>query len=75
MAIANATYLENAEMKCPEPSLRVILNRLLTDADIDSVYDTIEDVSIELFSSLYTEACNPEAIEPFSSTPKKDGSL
>lgn len=50
LAIANATYLESGEKNCPEPSLRVMANRLLTDDDINAVFDTIELVSAELLS-------------------------
>ncbi|XP_031623394.1 serine palmitoyltransferase 1 [Contarinia nasturtii] len=52
LAIVNATYLENAEKYCPEPSLRVIANRLLTNDDIQFAFDTIERVSSEVLSSL-----------------------
>lgn len=51
MAIANSTYLESAERDCPEPSLRVTANRMLTDDDIQFVFNTIETVSTELLSS------------------------
>lgn len=51
LAIANASYLDWLEKSCPEPSLRVISNRLLTDEDIAFVFDTIESISAELLSS------------------------
>lgn len=52
LAIANATYLDWLEKNCPEPSLRVISSRLLTDEDIAFVFDTIESISSELLSSV-----------------------
>lgn len=51
VAIANATYLEWLEKTCPEPSLRVISNRLLSDDDIQFAFDTIENISSELLST------------------------
>lgn len=52
LAISNATYLDWLEKTCPEPSLRVISNRLLTDDDIQFTFDTIENISSELLSCI-----------------------
>lgn len=55
LAMTVATYLEMIEKHCPEPSLRVIANRLLTDDDIQFMFDTIESVSSELLSSIWLQ--------------------
>lgn len=52
LAISNATYLDWLEKTCPEPSLRVISNRLLTDEDMQFTFETIENISSELLSSI-----------------------
>lgn len=51
LAVVSAKYLEEAEIHCPQPSIRITANRLFTDVDIDFIFDTIERVSNEMFSS------------------------
>lgn len=45
LALVCAEYLQQVETNCPRASIRITANRLLTDADIDFVYETIERVS------------------------------
>lgn len=52
LAISNASYLDWLEKTCPEPSLRLISNRLLTDDDIQFTFDTIESISSELLPTI-----------------------
>lgn len=40
-----AAYLRNREHKPIRPSLRIVVNRLLTDNDIRETFDVIEAVS------------------------------
>lgn len=46
LAVVNAEYLVDREYpKCPRASIRLTSNRLLTDDDIDIVFNTLENVS------------------------------
>ncbi|TDG41287.1 hypothetical protein AWZ03_012284 [Drosophila navojoa] len=46
VAVVEAAYLRNREHKPIRPSLRIAVNRLLTDKDIREIFDVIEAVSI-----------------------------
>lgn len=45
VAIVKAEYLDKIEKFCPRASIRIAVNRLLTPDDINSAFDTIEQVS------------------------------
>lgn len=51
LAVVCAKYLEEVEMHCPQPSIRITANRLFTDGDIDFIFNTIESVTNEMFTS------------------------
>ncbi|GAB0098052.1 serine palmitoyltransferase 1 [Sergentomyia squamirostris] len=48
LCLVNAHYLEVIERKCPRPSIRVTVNRLLTEEDMDFTVNTLEKVSKEI---------------------------
>jgi serine palmitoyltransferase len=50
IAIISAEYLEKIEKKCPRPSIRVIVSRLLTDADIEEAFNVLQKVSSEVLA-------------------------
>lgn len=45
LAIVKSEYLEKLEKFCPRPSIRLALNRLLKDADINEAFTTLERIS------------------------------
>lgn len=52
LALVNAEYLVDREYKCPRSSIRLISNRLLTDDDIEFVFNTLENVSSRILTQL-----------------------
>lgn len=48
VAVVEAAYLQNRERKPVRPSLRIAISRLLSDAEIQTAYETIETVSKEV---------------------------
>ncbi|KAJ6648611.1 Serine palmitoyltransferase 1 [Pseudolycoriella hygida] len=51
LAVVNAEYLVDREFpKCPRSSIRITSNRLLTDDDIEFVFNTLESVSKKVLS-------------------------
>lgn len=48
LCLVNSQYLRHIEKKCPRPSIRVTVNRLLSDEDIVFVYETLESVCKEI---------------------------
>ena len=45
LAVVVACYLQNIERKPVRPSIRITVNRLLNDSDIDEAFATIERVA------------------------------
>lgn len=45
LALARAAYLRHIEKFSPSPSIRITVNRLLTEADINEAFNTLERVS------------------------------
>ncbi|XP_055703081.1 serine palmitoyltransferase 1 [Phlebotomus papatasi] len=48
LCLVNSQYLGHIEKKCPRPSIRITVNRLLSDEDIVFVYETLESVCKEV---------------------------
>lgn len=45
LALVKPPYLKQVEKFCPRPSIRITVNRLLTEADIQQAFKTLERVS------------------------------
>ena len=45
LALITAEYLEDIEKRCPRPSIRMTVNRLLTDDDIDKAFAILENAA------------------------------
>jgi len=45
VALVQPSYLENEEATVPPPSIRLSINRLLTEDEMTSVVDALEKVS------------------------------
>ncbi|XP_041986689.1 serine palmitoyltransferase 1 [Aricia agestis] len=43
IAVAVATYLKDAEIQCPEPSIRLAVRRMLTDDDISKICTLLDE--------------------------------
>uniref|UniRef100_A0A8W7Q149 Serine palmitoyltransferase 1 n=1 Tax=Anopheles coluzzii TaxID=1518534 RepID=A0A8W7Q149_ANOCL len=51
LAVIAAEYLETMEKHCPRPSIRLTVNRLLTEKEIDDAFRILEHVSEKVFAS------------------------
>ncbi|XP_059608632.1 serine palmitoyltransferase 1 [Phlebotomus argentipes] len=50
LCLVNAQYLAHIEKKCPRASIRLTVNRLLTDEDMAFAFETLESVSKEILA-------------------------
>uniref|UniRef100_A0A1B0CLP9 Serine palmitoyltransferase 1 n=1 Tax=Lutzomyia longipalpis TaxID=7200 RepID=A0A1B0CLP9_LUTLO len=48
LCLVKAQYLQHIEKKCPRPSIRITVNRLLTDEDMAFTFRTLESISKEV---------------------------
>lgn len=48
LAITCARYLNEIEKHCPRPSIRIVANRLLTEDDIQFVFETLESIAYDV---------------------------
>lgn len=51
LALTKSEYLKDIEKFCPKPSIRITVNRLLTEADINEAFNTLERVSKAVLSN------------------------
>ncbi|XP_035901674.1 serine palmitoyltransferase 1 [Anopheles stephensi] len=51
LAVVAAEYLEHMEKHCPRPSIRLTVNRLLSEKDIDDAFRILEHVSEKVLAS------------------------
>jgi serine palmitoyltransferase len=45
LALITSEYLEDIEKRCPRPSIRMTVNRLLTDDDIERAFKILENAA------------------------------
>lgn len=50
LAVVAAEYLEDREKRCPRPSIRLAVNRLLTDSDIDDAFRILQQSARKVLS-------------------------
>lgn len=50
LAVISAEYLENMEKHCPRQSIRLTVNRLLTDSDIDEAFRLLQQAARKILS-------------------------
>lgn len=52
LALVSSEYLEQVEKIYPRPSIRIAVNRLLTNEDIDFAFDTLNRISKTIVSTM-----------------------
>lgn len=50
LAVVAAEYLEHMEKRCPRPSIRLTVNRLLTDSDIEDAFRILQKAAQKVLS-------------------------
>ncbi|XP_055627527.1 serine palmitoyltransferase 1 [Toxorhynchites rutilus septentrionalis] len=63
LAIITAKYLEDLEQHCPRPSIRITVNRLLTNKDIDDAFRILQQASEKVLSDWKTKMYGTEFSE------------
>lgn len=52
LALTSSEYLENVENIYPRPSIRIAVNRQLTNEDIDFAFDTLNRISKNIVNTM-----------------------
>lgn len=55
LGVVSASYLDNSERICSRPSLRIAVNRLLTNSDIDFAFDVLNKASTAVITTTTTD--------------------